>query len=185
VQVRRSLAALYRASEGLLAQSFRLALRTQAAVDETIERAEADALGRAREAVTDLVAERGHAGPHVPPALSLLSTASRLRAASARIAVAVEVRGTPPPSFTHDVDIVIARFGDVADAVDRRRALANAPNTGSDRRAVACGLLTRDATSANEERRDDAFAVVWLGHWLLDLEQIADALAQPVAELAR
>ena len=97
----------------------------------------------------------------------------------------MQLRGEPPPTFAHDVDVVVNRFRDVAGAIADRRTLGDAPRIGPDRRATAGAVLAAGATSSEESLREDAFAIVWLGQWLLDLEQIADGLAQPVAELAR
>jgi hypothetical protein len=33
--------------------------------------------------------------------------------------------------------------------------------------------------------RADAFTLVWIGHWLVDLDQAADRLRAPVNALAR
>ena len=45
--------------------------------------------------------------------------------------------------------------------------------------------LLSDVACAHDGLHHDAFALVWLGHWLLDLEHAADGLVGPVADLAR
>ena len=187
VQMRRGIAALYRSTAVLLATSFGDAMGTSAESPTNARRDDADALNRARSALEDLVAERGNAGPHVASAVTLVASGANLRAAADRIGRAQRLRGAPPETFVRDVDIVTARFDALADAVEERRPVldgASAADMRDERRAMTVGLLS-DVAYAHDGLHHDAFALVWLGHWLLDLEHAADDLVGPVADLAR
>jgi uncharacterized membrane protein YccC len=187
LEMRRSIAALYRATAALLASSFAYALGTAAAKGEVIARADGDALIRSRSAIEDLVSERGQAGPHVASAITLVTSGATLRAVAERIGQAQRLRGVAPERFVRDVDAITHRFEVVAAAVEVRKPLrdGDAPDgLAGERRAMAVELLDDVATAGREEPHDDAFALVWLGHWLIDLEHAADALAAPVADLA-
>jgi uncharacterized membrane protein YccC len=185
VEMRRAIAALYRSTAALLAAAFRDAMGTSSARTSDARRDDADALNLARSAVEDLVAERGHAGPHVASAVTLVATGANLRAAADRIGRVQRVHEAPPETFVRDVEVVAARFDAIADAVDQRRPVldrASADKMCDDRRTMTVRLLN-DVTCA-QERHGDAFALVWLGHWLLDLEHAADDLIDPVADLS-
>ena len=85
-----------------------------------------------------------------------------------------------------DVEIVTARFDALADAVEERRPVLDGASAGEmrdERRAMTVSLLS-DVACAHDGPHHDAFALVWLGHWLLDLEHAADDLVGPVADLA-
>jgi hypothetical protein len=86
-----------------------------------------------------------------------------------------------------DVEIVTARFDALADAVEERRPVFDGAPAGDmrdERRAMTVSLLS-DVACAHGGPHHDAFALVWLGHWLLDLEHAADDLVGPVGDLAR
>ena len=87
-----------------------------------------------------------------------------------------------------DVEIVTpCVFDGAADAVEERRPVldgASASDMRDERRGDDGEPAERRRVRASRGPHHDAFALVWLGHWLLDLEHAADGLVGPVTDLA-
>lgn len=186
--LRASLEELYRATATLLASAFGVAVGTASASDASVaERSDLIAFARAQASVSDLVAERGRASAEVTSSVALVATAARLRDASERIELFGRLNGPAPATVVTDIDAVVGRFTVVAnDVANRRRA---SPGPGIDvaarRRAATVERLASDGGSDDAQMRADAFTLVWVGHWLVDLDQAADRLRAPVNALAR
>jgi hypothetical protein len=75
----------------------------------------------------------------------------------------------------------------VAEDVAGRREASAGPgiDVASRRRDATVERLASDGGSDDARMRADAFTLVWIGHWLVDLDQAADRLRAPVNALAR
>ncbi len=186
--LRAALSELYRATATLLSSAFGVALGTaSASAESAAERSELIAFARARASVSDLVAERGRASAEVTSSVTLVATAARLRAASDRIEILGHISGAAPATILTDIDAVVGRFTAVAEDVAGRREASAGPgiDVASRRRDATVERLASDGGSNDARMRADAFTLVWIGHWLVDLDQAADRLRAPVNALAR
>jgi hypothetical protein len=182
-QARAAIGDLYRVT--LLADAFHHVLAAEATDGATAGRDDRRALDRARAAVSDLSAERGHTGPGVAASVRLVVTAATVRAAAERIVLLRPVRTPAPPAVLTDVDGVFAAFRGVADALASGGdvALADPAQVGSDRRQATAERLATDFLSTDSRVRADAFTLVWAGEWVVDLVRLTAGLEGPVAEL--
>lgn len=186
-QLRASLAELYRATATLLTSAFGVALGTaSASAESAAERSDLIAFGRAQASVSDLVAERGRASAEVTSSVALVATAARLRAAGERITLVGHLNGAAPATVVTDIDAVVRRFAVVAEDIAGGRRASAGPgiDVAARRRAATLERLASDGRSNDAHARADAFALVWIGQWLVDLDQAADRLRGPVNALA-
>jgi uncharacterized membrane protein YccC len=186
--LRASLADLYRATATLLSSAFGVALGTAAAgAASAAERSDLTAFARAQASVADLVAERGRANAEVTSSVALVATAARLRAAGERIELLGRLSGAAPATLVADIDAVVGRFALVAEDLACRRSASEGPgiDVASRRRDATVKRLASEGRSDDAQTRADAFTLVWVGHWLVDLDQAADHLRAPVNALAR
>ncbi|RPI11049.1 MAG: hypothetical protein EHM63_02255, partial [Actinobacteria bacterium] len=186
--LRAALAELYRATATLLSSAFGVALGSASpAAESAAAHSDVVAFARAQASVSDLVAERGRGSAEVTSAVTLVATAARLRAAGERIVLVGRFTGAPPPNVVTDVDVVVRRFAVVAEDVADGRKASSGPgiDVAARRREATVERLASDGRSDDAQVRADAFALVWIGHWLVDLDQAADRLREPVNALAR
>jgi hypothetical protein len=185
LQARAAIGDLYRVTAAMLAGAFHHVLAAQPAAGAAVDHDDWQALDRARAAVSDLSAERGHTGPGVAASARLVVTAAVVRAAAERIALLRPIRAAAPAAVLTDVDGVIAAFRDVADALESGGALSVADHApvDVDRRQATAERLATDFLSPDAGVRADAFTLVWAGEWVVDLARMTAGLEAPVREL--
>jgi hypothetical protein len=185
LQARAAIGDLYRATAALVGSAFHQVLGGPSGGSDD-DHDDRRALGRARAAVSDLSAERGHTGPGVAAAAQLVVTAATVRAAAERIALLRPVETPAPTAVLTEVDGVVGRFRGVADALTAGGgvALADPATVSGDRRDATAARLAADVLSPDARVRRDAFTVVWAGEWVVDLARMTADLDGPVRDLA-
>jgi uncharacterized membrane protein YccC len=186
LQARAAIGDLYRATAIVVAASFHQVLGARAGDGAVAEHDDRSALDRARAAVSDLAAERGHTGPGVSASAHLVVTAAAVRAAAERIALLRPMSTEAPAAVLAEVDLVVGTFRGVADALRAGGALAvvDPAQVGLDRRAATAARLAADVVSPDQRARHDAFTLVWAGEWVVDLARMIAGLDGSVWELA-
>jgi hypothetical protein len=184
LQARAAIGDLYRVTAATLAGAFHHVLAAQPPDGAGTEH---DDLDRARAAVSDLSAERGHTGAGVAASARLVATAATVHAAGQRIALLRPLRTAAPAVVLTDVDGVVSAFRGVAAALTTGGpvTLADPAPVGVDRRRATADRLATDFLSTDAGVRTDAFTLVWAGEWMVDLARLAAGLDEPVRELVR
>ena len=184
LQARAAIGDLYRVTGALVASAFHHILAGAGAGGDA-DQDDRRALGRARAAVSDLSAERGHKGPGVAAAAQLVVTAAAVRDAAERIALLPPIETAAPAAVLTEVNGVVGRFRGVADALRTGGgvALADPATIGRDRRDATAARLATDVLSPDPRARRDAFTIVWVGEWVVDLAHMTADLDAPVRDL--
>ena len=185
LQARAAIGDLYRDTAALVAAAFHHVLAAPGPDGAAAEHDDRRALDRARAAVADLSAERGHTGPGVAASARLVVVAATVRAAAERIILLRPIRGPAPAAVTDGVGGLVAGFRAVAEALSSGGAvvLADPAQVGAERRDATAQRLAVDFLSTDARVRTDVFTLVWAGEWVVDLARLTAGLDEPVRAL--
>lgn len=179
--VRQALAELFRASAAYLQACFDRALASTsrpsplAAQDGAI-----DALRRAREALGDLLEERGPASPEATASSRRLAVGLGMRVAAERVNALTPAR--PVDMCPATVAVIRRDAASITAALgDGRPAAHEATYADHRRRALVTCLRGWDGEG---DHAAGVLALVWISQWVLDLAGLADGLPAEVGVVA-
>ena len=175
-QVRRALTELFASAGAYLAACFQRVLSPTVLPAPSAQlHAALDALRRARDALGDLIEERGPTAPETTEAVRHLATGLGVRISAERIN---ELAPTPfhLTVCPDAANIVRREAGAVAGAISHVQAVAAADGLAAERRAVVAGCLTQWDGSDDEQRRGGVMTLVWVSQWVIELARLSRRL---------
>jgi hypothetical protein len=133
------------------------------------------ALRRARDALGDLIDERGPAAPETTEATRHLATALGVRISAERVD---ELAPTPfhLTACPDAADVVRREAVAVASAIGRRQTVTAADAFAAERGAAVGGCLAQWDGTGGEDRRRSVLTLVWVSQWVLELARLSRRL---------
>ncbi|HEY1281830.1 MAG TPA: FUSC family protein, partial [Acidimicrobiales bacterium] len=175
-QVRRALADQFATAGAYLGACFQRVLSPTALPTPSPQlHAALDALRRARDALGDLIEERGPAAPETTEAIGQLATGLGVRISAERIN---ELAPTPfQLTVCPDAAAVVRReAGAAADAISRIQPVATGDSFAAERGAAVAGCLAQWDGTGDEAARRNVMTLVWVSQWVIELARLSRRL---------